>query len=155
MQDACNKLARCGLFGAGILPEAARPRHRTTPARDRNPEHQGYDMSISRFVPAAASAPVPLGRPIRVDYEAGLAVTRAGPAGFAAALQAARMGVRTIVVEKYDMPGGVHTSGLQGHAAAGVGGIHSELMRRFAAEGHVYTATEETHPGWAGNPLSH
>src|SRR5690606_1242065 len=77
------------------------------------------------------------------------------PADFAAAVQAARMGGRTIVVAKYDMPGGVHTSGLQGHAAAGVGGIHSELMRRFAAEGHVYTATEETHPGWAGNPLSH
>lgn len=65
------------------------------------------------------------------------------------------MGARVIIVEKYDMPGGVHTTGLQGHAAPGVGGIHTELMNRFAAAGHIYTATQETLPGWAGNPLSH
>ena len=53
------------------------------------------------------------------------------------------------------MPGGVHTSGLQGAAGAGVGGIHTELMERFAAAGYVYTATETTLPGWAGNALSH
>lgn len=93
--------------------------------------------------------------PIPVEYEADVVVIGAGPAGFAAALQASRMGMRTIVVEKFDMPGGVHTSGLQGHASAAVGGIHSELMARFDAEGHIYTATEETHPGWAGNPISH
>src|SRR5690606_30429271 len=51
--------------------------------------------------------------------------------------------------------GGVHTSGLQGSADKGVGGIHTELMERFAREGHIYAATEQTHPGWAGNPLSH
>lgn len=112
-------------------------------------------MTTSRFSSATAVAPVAFDRRIPVAYEADLVVIGAGPAGFGAALQAARMGVRTILVEKYDMPGGVHTSGLQGHAAPGVGGIHSELMRRFDAEGYVYTATEETHPGWAGNPLSH
>ncbi|HEY8579990.1 MAG TPA: FAD-dependent oxidoreductase, partial [Beijerinckiaceae bacterium] len=37
----------------------------------------------------------------------------------------------------------------------GVGGVHTELMERFAAEGYIYTATARTHPGWAGNPLSH
>jgi len=112
-------------------------------------------MTTSRFSPGTAVAPDAFDRRIPVNYEADLVVIGAGPAGFGAALQAARMGARTIVVEKYDMPGGVHTSGLQGHAAPGVGGIHSELMRRFDAEGCVYTATEETHPGWAGNPLSH
>lgn len=90
-----------------------------------------------------------------IAYEADVVVVGGGPGGFAAALQAARMGVRTIMVERFDMPGGVHTSGLQGAADAGVGGIHTELMKRFAAEGHIYTATESTHPGWAGNPLSH
>ena len=53
------------------------------------------------------------------------------------------------------MPGGDHTSGLQGSADVGVGGIHTELMNRFAEEGYIYTATEQSHPGWAGNPLSH
>ena len=45
------------------------------------------------------------------------------------------------------MPGGVHTSGLQGAAGAGVGGIHTELMERFAAAGYIYTATETNLPG--------
>jgi hypothetical protein len=92
---------------------------------------------------------------VPIAHEADVVVVGAGPGGFAAALQAARMGARVIVVEKFDMPGGVHTSGLQGSADTGIGGIHTELMQRFAAAGHIYTATEETHPGWAGNPLSH
>lgn len=87
--------------------------------------------------------------------EADVVVVGAGPGGFAAALQAARMGRSVVVVERFDMPGGVHTSGLQGSADKGVGGIHTELMERFAAEGHIYAATEKTHPDWAGNPLSH
>lgn len=92
---------------------------------------------------------------IPIAYEADVVVVGGGPGGFAAALQAARMGARTIMIERFDMPGGVHTAGLQGAADTGVGGIHTELMERFAAEGHIYTATESTHPGWAGNPLSH
>jgi hypothetical protein len=90
-----------------------------------------------------------------IAYEADVVVVGAGPGGFAAALQAARMGVRVIVIERFDVPGGVHTCGLQGSANDGVGGIHTELMQRFAREGYIYTATEATHPGWAGNPLSH
>ena len=92
---------------------------------------------------------------IPVTEPADIVVVGGGPGGFAAALKARRMGARVILIEKYDMPGGVHTSGLQGAAGTGVGGIHSELMERCAAEGHVYTATETTHPDWAGNPLSH
>ena len=68
---------------------------------------------------------------IPVAYDADVVVVGAGPGGFAAALQAARMGARVMVVEKFDMPGGVHTSGLQGAAGIGIGGIHSELMERF------------------------
>lgn len=94
-------------------------------------------------------------RRVPVAYDADVVVVGAGPGGFAAALKAARMGARVVIVERFDMPGGVHTAGLQGSAGAGVGGIHSELMQRFAAAGYIYTATEGTHPGWAGNPLSH
>ncbi|MBE0627515.1 MAG: FAD-dependent oxidoreductase [Burkholderiales bacterium] len=87
--------------------------------------------------------------------EADVVVVGGGPGGFAAALRAARMGASTILLEKYDMPGGVHTCGLQGAAGPGVGGIHTELMQRFADEGCIYTATQDTLSGWAGNPLSH
>ena len=92
---------------------------------------------------------------IPLAAEADVVVIGGGPGGFAAALRAARMGASTILAEKYDMPGGVHTSGLQGAAGRGVGGIHTELMQRFADEGCIYTATEATLPDWAGNPLSH
>jgi hypothetical protein len=95
------------------------------------------------------------GRNVPIVHQADIVVIGAGPGGFAAALQAARMGARVVVVERLDMPGGVHTSGLQGAADGGIGGIHSELMQRFAAAGYVYTATDRTHPGWAGNPISH
>ncbi len=69
------------------------------------------------------------------DAEADIVVVGGGPAGFAAALQAGRMGARVILIEKFDMPGGVHTSGLQGAADRGIGGIHTELMTRFERAG--------------------
>lgn len=92
---------------------------------------------------------------VPVTAEADVVVVGGGPGGFAAALQAARMGVKTIMIERFDMPGGVHTSGLQGAANEGVGGIHTELMQRFDAKGYIYVATDKDLPGWAGNPLSH
>ena len=94
-------------------------------------------------------------RSVPVAYEADVVVVGAGPGGFAAALQAARMGARVIAVERLDMPGGVHTSGLQGAADTGAGGIHTELMQRFARDGYIYTASDSTHPDWAGNPIAH
>lgn len=106
----------------------------------------------------AAAAPgeiTPASKRITVAAQADVVVVGGGPGGFAAALRAARMGASTILVEKCDMPGGVHTSGLQGAANSGVGGIHTELMQRFADAGCIYTATEKTLPDWAGNPLSH
>ena len=91
-------------------------------------------------------------RRVPVAYDADVVVVGAGPGGFAAALQAARMGARVVLVERFDMPGGVHTSGLQGSANPGVGGIHTELMERFAAEGYIYTATQATLPGLGRQP---
>lgn len=92
---------------------------------------------------------------IPVIAEADVVVIGAGPGGFAAALRARREGCSVVIVEKFDMPGGVHTSGLQGAANTGVGGIHTELMARFDREGCLYTADERSLPDWAGNPLAH
>jgi flavin-dependent dehydrogenase len=79
-------------------------------------------------------------RRIPVAYDVDVVVVGAGPGGFAAALQAARMGARVVLVERFEMPGGVHTCGLQGSAGPGVGGIHTELMQRFAAQGYLLLA---------------
>jgi hypothetical protein len=112
------------------------------------------DRTAGASSEARQSFPEPAKR-VPVAYDADVVVVGAGPGGFAAALQAARMGARVVVVERFDMPGGVHTSGLQGHATAGAGGIHTELMERFAREGFIYTVTQDGLPNWAGNPLSH
>ncbi|WP_295548429.1 FAD-dependent oxidoreductase [uncultured Pseudacidovorax sp.] len=103
--------------------------------------------------PQNISSPTVDGIPVIADAD--VVVIGAGPGGFAAALRARREGCSVVIVEKFDMPGGVHTSGLQGAANAGVGGIHSELMARFDREGCLYTADEKSLPDWAGNPLSH
>jgi hypothetical protein len=92
---------------------------------------------------------------VPVTAEADVVIIGGGPGGFGAAMRAARMGAKTILIDKYDVPGGVHTTGLQGAYNAGVGGVHTELMERLTREGYVYTATEKAYPDFAGNPLSH
>ncbi|WP_439588588.1 FAD-dependent oxidoreductase [Hydrogenophaga sp.] len=92
---------------------------------------------------------------IPVMAQVDVVVIGGGPGGFAAALRARREGCSVLLLERFDMPGGVHTSGLQGTANDGVGGIHTELMERFAEAGAIYTVTEKELPDWAGNPLSH
>ncbi|MGP1677829.1 MAG: FAD-dependent oxidoreductase, partial [Burkholderiales bacterium] len=130
-------------------PMVARELHRSEEGMTRMAKGVAKGFDVQQGEVAASGKPVP------VVAEADVVVVGGGPGGFAAALRAARMGASTILLEKYDMPGGVHTSGLQGAAGPGVGGIHTELMQRFAAAGCIYTVTESTLPNWAGNPLSH
>lgn len=92
---------------------------------------------------------------VPVIASADVVVVGAGPGGFAAALRARRDGCSVVLIERFDVPGGVHTSGLQGAANKGVGGIHTELMERFEREGCIYVADETVLPDWAGNPLAH
>jgi len=92
---------------------------------------------------------------IPVVATADVVIIGGGPAGFGAALRAARAGVSAVLIEKYDMPGGVHTVGLQGDADDSVGGIHAELIDRMEKEGIVCEFSNETHPYFAGNPIFH
>ena len=78
--------------------------------------------------------------PVRGRYE--VVVVGAGPAGIGAAVTAARLGHRTLLVEKYGYPGGVGTYGCctiffrfgeSGRQL--IGGLAEEVVRRLDARG--------------------
>jgi dihydrolipoamide dehydrogenase len=56
---------------------------------------------------APAAAPPPSAPPSNGDYDAQVVVIGAGPGGYTAAFRAADLGLRTILVERYDRLGGV------------------------------------------------
>ena len=87
--------------------------------------------------------PVPHGIPERGRYD--VIVVGAGPAGLGAAVAAARLGSRTLIIERYGFPGGMGTIAsaafLMGFAADGrqvVGGVADELVRRLDAMGEAH-----------------
>lgn len=92
---------------------------------------------------------------IPVAAEADVVVVGGGPAGFGAGMLAARNGASTVLIERFCSIGGVHTTGFQGSAGTGVGGVHTELMNTLTAKGWIYAATQQTYPTLSGNPLSH
>ncbi|MBL9154887.1 MAG: FAD-dependent oxidoreductase [Verrucomicrobiales bacterium] len=72
--------------------------------------------------------------PVAGDFDT--IVCGAGPAGFAAALAAARSGAKTALIEVHGCVGGIWTAGMLSWILDGNGkpGIMSELLKRLAAE---------------------
>lgn len=82
-------------------------------------------------------------RSVKGEYD--VVVLGGGPAGIGAAFAAARMGMRTLVVEQHNCLGGVGTAGGHGYmclcndwrgARQIVGGIAWEVLERIAKAGH-------------------
>lgn len=72
-------------------------------------------------------------REIPVTAVVDVLVLGAGPAGVAAAVSAARQGVRTMLVEQLGDVGGIATSGLMSHWTGNTkGGIYEEFLNRSA-----------------------
>lgn len=70
-------------------------------------------------------------REIPVAGEYDVVVAGAGPAGFAAAVCAARQGAKTLLVEQAGQPGGVATTGLMSHWTGNTkGGFYEEVLDR-------------------------
>jgi len=72
-------------------------------------------------------------RDLTVAADVDVLVAGAGPAGFAAAVCAARMGAKTILVEQAGAVGGMTTVGLMSHwTGASRGGFYGELLKKSA-----------------------
>lgn len=81
----------------------------------------GYVTEAARRVPVAGAADV--------------VVAGGGPAGFAAAVWAARTGARTILIEGAGAVGGMATTGMMSHwTGATAGGFYDEILARSGAE---------------------
>ena len=78
-------------------------------------------------------------------------VTGAGPAGFAAAVKAARDGARTLLVDKNPFAGGTWTAGgmslIIDHANKA--GLMGEIREHLSARG-LWVGWPTSNPEWAG-----
>lgn len=84
-------------------------------------------------------------RQIPVKAEVDVVVAGSGPAGFCAALSAARNGVKTLIVEQFGDIGGVSTVGLMSHWTGHISSsIYSEILRRCAEAGELKNSTDPT-----------
>ena len=75
-----------------------------------------------------------LDTPVAGRYD--LVVAGAGPAGFAAAVTAGRLGARTLLIEQTHAVGGIATSGLMSHWTGGTQGpLYNEILERESQPG--------------------
>lgn len=114
-------------------PRAARPENIVVPATAR-------DLYPARLVNGKVIQPE---RPLGVMHETDVLVVGGGPAGFTAAVAAARAGAKTALVERYGYLGGLWTGGLvllvypthateNGTRTKVVRGVGDELLGRIA-----------------------
>ena len=87
-----------------------------------------------------------IAKPVRSLPKADIFVAGAGPAGFVAAIAAARNGAKVALAEAFGFPGGMATAGLVGPISKFnfggkrvVGGIAWEFVERLAAQGGAIT----------------
>ena len=94
-------------------------------------------------------------RRIPVSDSCDVLVAGGGPAGTAAAVQAARLGADVILLERSGMLGGVATSGLMSHWTGNTrGGIYEEILDRSADFPHDRSAAIGDH-GEARQIINH
>jgi hypothetical protein len=122
--------------GAGVLAEwlseGKRAAAATTDNHIRIPETQ---------IPIAAKADV--------------VVVGGGPAGFGAAMRAARAGAETLLIERFGGPGGAATSGFMCTTGEGSSDrLHAEWVKGIREEGWLFDAWK-AYPQLAGNVLVH
>lgn len=92
---------------------------------------------------------------IPVAAEADVVVIGGGPAGFGAAMRAARSGVKTLLIERFGGPGGAATSGYM--CVTGQGDtfpLHEEWVQGLRDEGWLFDAWK-AYPQLPGNVLVH
>ncbi len=92
---------------------------------------------------------------IPVVAEADVVVVGAGPAGFGAAMRAARSGMDTLLIERFGGPGGAATSGYM--CVTGEGSsfpLHTEWVKGISDEGWLFDAWK-AYPQLEGNVLVH
>jgi len=92
-----------------------------------------------------------------VTRDVDVIVAGGGPAGIGAAVAAARLGCRTLLVEQYGVLGGMATAGLVLHfqrwTIGGrriIGGLAWELARRIAAMNDRFNTPGPWNSGWEG-----